>query len=484
MMKNYVSDRNFLHLCRKFSTCHLIHSTQNNAMIKRFQFARPGLVRRFSTTESKVVEKVKHNDSKLKTIGRPASFWRRPWQHRGFRRGFRGLRTGVLLFTFGSTCYALGQVEYLDDPIGFEQKALKTVLPTQQQISCVSEEERHPQVLIIDKNIRVGFQQSILKHDISEKELRKLQKTFSRVKKSFIDEIEEIISVLLLEVQRTSIINAYQQDELRRWEKKKEFLLDHWTLLVVDQNEPNAFVNSFLPKKIFVTKGLLKQYGGAEEQLAYVLAHELSHFVLSHTKDLLMFDAIIQSAVLLVISLLDVTGGLLTFLPEILTPLVGKVIGRGYSREQETRADLMGLRMASRACYEPEKALKLFESMHRIQMGNPNEPINLNEKGNGELGLSLLSTHPLTKERIKQSMAALDECKEIYKRQGCDEYFVQKFFKFLLLQHKADPYDLAAIHMIEKNTSEIPVSMELRKDEPPPTDEAPVNGQSTATSTV
>ena len=44
----------------------------------------------------------------------------------------------------------------------------------------------------------------------------------------------------------------------------------------------NAFVTPFLPGFVFVHRGLVELYRGKPEQLAFILGHELSHYLLEH----------------------------------------------------------------------------------------------------------------------------------------------------------------------------------------------------------
>lgn len=91
----------------------------------------------------------------------------------------------------------------------------------------------------------------------------------------------------------------------------------------------------------------MKEFTKNEAQLGFVLSHELSHFILGHTKELLMFEAIVKVAVLSMVSVIDISGGLGSFAYELLVPYIGALIGKSFSREQETTADHLGLRIAT-----------------------------------------------------------------------------------------------------------------------------------------
>ena len=55
-----------------------------------------------------------------------------------------------------------------------------------------------------------------------------------------------------------------------------------WKFVVIDDPSVNAFVAEMLPGYVFVHRGLLEQFDRDEAQLSFILAHELSHYLLDH----------------------------------------------------------------------------------------------------------------------------------------------------------------------------------------------------------
>ena len=55
-----------------------------------------------------------------------------------------------------------------------------------------------------------------------------------------------------------------------------------WKFVVIDDPSVNAFVAEMLPGYVFVHRGLLEQFERNEAQLSFILAHELSHYLLDH----------------------------------------------------------------------------------------------------------------------------------------------------------------------------------------------------------
>ncbi len=65
------------------------------------------------------------------------------------------------------------------------------------------------------------------------------------------------------------------------------------------------------------------------------------------------------------------------------------------SRKSESEADFIGLRLMSRACFDPVESTKMWERMSQSE-------------GIGGLGaVSFLSTHPANAKRIKVSLPTL-----------------------------------------------------------------------------
>ncbi|MGF1482463.1 MAG: M48 family metallopeptidase [Cyanophyceae cyanobacterium] len=147
------------------------------------------------------------------------------------------------------------------------------------------------------------------------------------------------------------------------------------TLHVVDYEQPNAAV---LPGgHILLTEGLLKQ-AESENELAFVLAHELGHIV---ARDSLR--GLGRSLVLLTVTsaLGFGTGG---SPPSGLVTLTGQLTDLHYSRQQETAADLYALTALIRVYGHGGYGLDFFARTQKEDKGK----------------LGLFSTHPLTQQRL------------------------------------------------------------------------------------
>ncbi|GAA6061917.1 hypothetical protein JCM10212_000542 [Sporobolomyces blumeae] len=152
---------------------------------------------------------------------------------------------------------------------------------------------------------------------------------------------------------------------------------DAWeTFVVQDDKTQNAFV---IPGgKIFVFSGILP-IAKDEDGLAVILGHEIAHQVARHSAERLS-----SMKVLVALSYLLTTLGIDLGLSRVVLN-VGMTLPN--SRKHETEADLIGLRLANNACYNPLAAEGLWQRMDRVA-------------GGGGGGLDFLSTHPSSKNRV------------------------------------------------------------------------------------
>ena len=146
-----------------------------------------------------------------------------------------------------------------------------------------------------------------------------------------------------------------------------------FTVTVVHNDTVNAMA---LPGgSVIVYTGLLKQADSPEE-VAGVLAHELSHVVLRHG-----MESMVQSVGLMTIAMV-VLGNQQGVIGS-LERLGVQITTLKFSREKETAADLYGLHLLEEAQISPAGMIAFFERLAKNE-GTP---------------IALLSTHPMSTER-------------------------------------------------------------------------------------
>jgi heat shock protein HtpX len=186
---------------------------------------------------------------------------------------------------------------------------------------------------------------------------------------------------------------------------------------IVANEQPNAFATGRNPEHaaVCVTEGLLKRVD--QEELAGVLAHELSH--VKHRDTLVMtITATIAGAVSMLANFALFFGGdrrnplglLGTVLMVILAPIAAMVVQMAISRTREFEADREGAEISGR----PLWLASALQKIERVAEVVPNEEAQahpatahmfiINPLHGGGLS-GLFSSHPSTEERIARLRA-------------------------------------------------------------------------------
>jgi predicted Zn-dependent protease len=164
----------------------------------------------------------------------------------------------------------------------------------------------------------------------------------------------------------------------------------NWEVVLIDDPET---VNAWCMAggKMAVYTGLIEKLKPTDDELAQVMAHEISHALANHVAEQMSVAMASQLglAVLSATALHDsryrsaaLTGAALAATLAIQLP---------YSRAAEAEADRIGIEIAARAGYDPHAAASLWRKMGEINKSSPPE---------------LLNTHPSAGNR-QQTLAKL-----------------------------------------------------------------------------
>ena len=171
----------------------------------------------------------------------------------------------------------------------------------------------------------------------------------------------------------------------------------NWDVHVLKSDEINAWCMA--GGKIAVYTGLLNTIQPSDDELAVVLGHEIAHALLSHQAEK-MSRAQMQNAG---ISIGLITASALGFGVPGMGTLASSAAQLGLelpnSREAETEADQVGLRLSAEAGFNPEAAVSLWEKM--AQYSNSKTP-------------GWLSTHPDPGSRINAMRLEAEQLKPVY----------------------------------------------------------------------
>jgi Zn-dependent protease with chaperone function len=164
-----------------------------------------------------------------------------------------------------------------------------------------------------------------------------------------------------------------------------------WDLLVV--NDP-TIVNALASfGTIVVFTGILPVCRD-EQGLAAVVGHEIGHAVARHAS-----ERYSSSKILILLAILLQAVGIDFGVARMLNYLLFNLPN---SRTQELEADTFGMRIAARACYDPQSAVKMHTRLARAS-----------ESGGIGSTFELLRTHPVPERRIKHLEELVPEAYEI-----------------------------------------------------------------------
>lgn len=144
--------------------------------------------------------------------------------------------------------------------------------------------------------------------------------------------------------------------------------------------QPNAFA---LPGGfIFVGRPILDVCRWNDDQIAFVLAHEMAHVIRRHAIDRIVTN----SAITVAARAVPARGALGGWLHNVGL----KFLETAYSRDQELEADRLGVRLAMAAGYAPEAATELLARLNE-----------LNKTADAATLGEYFSTHPSADLRIR-----------------------------------------------------------------------------------
>jgi beta-barrel assembly-enhancing protease len=187
--------------------------------------------------------------------------------------------------------------------------------------------------------------------------------------------------------------------------------------LIPDRNLMNAF--SLPGGHVYIGEGLLDLMT-SEDQLAFVLGHELEHIDHYHCAERVQVEARLKNLQL------GVVGALLQI------PL--QVWEAGYTKDEEMEADREGLQLAVASGYSPYGAVSLFEKcakLHDEYVIHAHSP----EQELSELAIQSLEgyfrSHPMPSERLAQANSVIAQ-------HGWQDHTPQKPFRIEYEVHNGE----------------------------------------------
>ena len=189
---------------------------------------------------------------------------------------------------------------------------------------------------------------------------------------------------------------------------------NEWTISVIDSKMKNAVV--LASGHIIVFRGMIDACR-SDDELGAVICHEMSHVLLKHGSDLMSRNIFKDCLMLPLIAPIwffspTIIGAALIYV--WLNMLSSLVTTLPYNRKLELEADLVGLQMAARSCYDVRAVpafWRYFDAKQKNELGYAplGEPSNYSE---------YFSTHPSNEHRQKRLESLMNEAIEL--RQECN----------------------------------------------------------------
>lgn len=175
----------------------------------------------------------------------------------------------------------------------------------------------------------------------------------------------------------------------------------NWQMNVIRSNDVNAFA---MPGgKMVVFTGIVNKLNLNDDEIAAIIGHEMTHALEEHSKKKAGQQIITNTALKAGGAIIQSKTGLSSSTVELYKNTLGKYgLTLPFSRHQETRADIGGLRLMAQAGYNPEAAVNVWQKMNNV-MGNNS-------------ATSLLSTHPSNDSRIASIKKMLPEVMPVYEQ--------------------------------------------------------------------
>lgn len=171
-----------------------------------------------------------------------------------------------------------------------------------------------------------------------------------------------------------------------------------WSVAVIDDTET---VNAWCMAggRMAIYTGLIDQLKPTDDEIAQVMAHEISHALANHTAEKMSMAMASSIGVLAVGVATDNKGGAMAGA----AGAAALAVTLPNSRAAETEADQIGIELAAKAGYDPEAAVTLWRKMNKLPGGKPPQ---------------FLSTHPNPANREKTLAGLAPKMEPYYRADG------------------------------------------------------------------
>jgi len=189
---------------------------------------------------------------------------------------------------------------------------------------------------------------------------------------------------------------ANQTHSIASWGDHR-FNTFNYTFKVIQNDEPNAF--SLPGGYVYVQTGLLK-FIESDDELAGVLAHEISHAKFRHIATLQKEESKMNAITLpLILASILSGGGAAAGATIESTSILNTAIGNGWSVKAEEAADYGGIQLMVKSHYNPTGMVTVMERLALVENSQPQYSSNL----------GIFRDHPPSKERADSMIRYLKQ---------------------------------------------------------------------------
>jgi len=177
-----------------------------------------------------------------------------------------------------------------------------------------------------------------------------------------------------------------------------------WEVSLIGSQALNAFA---MPGgKIAFYTGIIERLQLSDDEIAFVMGHEIAHALREHGRER-QGKAMIAQGLTIGASILSQVMGYGDLGGQVARGVSGVTMLK-FSRDDESEADLLGMDLSARAGYNPMAGISLWEKMASASGGQGSPP-------------QWLSTHPSHDSRIADIRKALPRVMPLYERARAEQ---------------------------------------------------------------
>ena len=218
--------------------------------------------------------------------------------------------------------------------------------------------------------------------------------------REYIDErihvLESQVSVGLEEIDERAPSKIGTLKDLLRAKRK---MGNPFTFVLTSSGDVNAFVSPFLPDHIIMHMGVFKELEPSDDELAFLIAHEIAHQLHDHPRRTLNLLGSALQAQLLVLSLLNPVGFLSLAVSMSFSIWFDGFYLRSNFRDREMEADKTGIEIMKRTTYDPVAARSIMDRL-TVYCGSHRLFFHLRD---------WMDTHPRLEDRSKSITSVLEK---------------------------------------------------------------------------